>query len=116
MTSQSSPCDTSSQAFHKIGNGRKKNLQDAIVAICTLWQRKGVRDFGATELSRLLEDQKLAETGRHVRINSSSLSGPISSLVAAGRLVKRKGKRPCTHTRQDIQAYFVPATQASLAV
>ena len=114
MTSQTSPSDTSGQVFHKISNGRKKNLQDAIVAICALWQRKGVQDFGATELSLLLEAQALSDTGHTVRINSSSLSGPISGLVAAGRLVKREGKRPCTHTRQDIQAYFVPATQARL--
>ena len=108
------PRDTSAQSHHSISLGRKKQMQDDILAICTTHQRHGALDMSAQEIRRVLERQYQAERGQSTRVDMSSMTSPIARMVDAGRLLRLDHKRVCSITGQNIHPLRVPMTQARL--
>lgn len=109
------PRDSSAQAYSQISLGRKKQMQDDILAICTNHQRNGALDMSAQEIRRVLELQYQAERGQSTRVDMSSMTSPIARLVDANRLQRLAHKRVCSITGQNIHPLRVPMTQARLA-
>lgn len=108
------PRDTSAQSHHSISLGRKKQMQDDILAICTTHQRHGALDMSAQEIRRVLERQYQAERGASTRVDMSSMTAPIARLVDASRLQRLAHKRACSITGKNIHPLRVPMTQARL--
>lgn len=109
------PRDTSAQAFNKISTGRKKQMQDDILAICIAHQRHGAADMSAQEIRRVLEQQYKSERGQSARVDMSSMTSPIARLIDASRLQRMPHKRACTVTGENIRPLRVTLIQARLA-
>jgi len=106
--------ETSAQAHESISLGRKKQMQDDILAICINHQRNGALDMSAQEIRRVLELQYQAQRGASTRVDMSSMTAPIARLVDACRLLRLDHKRVCSITGQNIHPLRVPMTQARL--
>ena len=108
------PRDTSAQAYAAMGNVRKKQMQDDILAIVSAAQRRGQYDMSAQEVRRILELQYQAERGAHARVDMSSMTSPIARLIDAGLLLRLKDMRLCTVTQRNIHPLRIVAQQSRL--
>lgn len=99
---------TSAQALQRIGNVKRKQLQDEIHDICIALHRNGASDISGKEIQAQYE----LIHGR--RIEASTISSRVSNLIDAGRLVRLPDTRPCRVTGNNIHPVQVPATQARL--
>ena len=99
---------TSAQALQRIGNVKRKQLQDEIHDICIAMHRHGMEDISGKEI------QAQYELIHGKRIEASTISSRVSNLIDAGRLVRVADARPCRVTGNNIHPVRVPATQARL--
>ena len=99
---------TSAEALNRLTQCKRKRLQDELHDICLAAQRNGADDMSGREIQAAYERL----TGK--RIDASSISSRINSLVAAGRLVRLDISRACKVTGNNILPVRVPATQARL--
>lgn len=102
------PRDTSAQAFAAVGLSNLKHETDRIHDICVTAQRNGMDDMSGREI------QARYELIYSKRIEASSVSARINSLITAGRLERVDKPRPCRVTGRDIHPVRVPMTQARL--
>lgn len=105
---------TSAEAYDAIGIPAKKRLQDAILDAMSAASAKGVRDLSGQELRRALETQYSLTAGRAVRVDTSSMTSPITRLIDANRIERLKDSRPCSITGQNIHPLRLKAIQARL--
>jgi hypothetical protein len=82
---------TSAQALDTQTNARRKGLQDAVLNILMYAHARGVPDMTCKEISRAHE----ANLGNGQRIEPSSLTQPISCLIAARLIERAPEQRKC---------------------
>lgn len=103
------PCrDTSAQSLAQVGMKNFALLTDKIEDICIGAQLNGALDLSGREI------QARYEFLHGTRIDASTVSSRINSLVAAGRLVRAGECRLCTVTGRNIHPVYVPLKQARL--
>lgn len=82
---------TSAQSLDLMGNKQRKGLQDAILNILMLAKERGVSDMTTKEISRKHEENM----GNGARCEPSSLTQPVSLLLAAGLIERVPEQRKC---------------------
>lgn len=105
---QTQVAQTSREANSKISLGQRKSLQDLVVEVVAAAHHAGRADLSGREIQSVIERQHLQ------RVEMSTLSGRITALVDAKRLVRVKNARTCTVTGQNIHPVRVVAQQAGL--
>ena len=105
---------TRSQSLQALGNTKQMQIQTKILDICIASQKHGAADLSGREIQRAYESHFSMVEGRTVRLDASTISSRINSLVAAGRL-QRMPCRPCAVTGRNISPVRVPMAQVRLA-
>ncbi len=104
---------TSAQSLQAMGNTAQMQIQTKILDICIAAQKHGAADLSGREIQQAYEAHFSMVEGRPVRLDASTISSRINSLVSAGRLV-RMPCRPCAVTGRNISPVAVPMTQVRL--
>ena len=99
---------SSAQSLQAVGTQVFMQLQDKIKDICVAAQLHGKTDLSMREI------QSQYELQHGKRIEMSTVSSRVNSLVAAGRLVRLGVPRPCAITGRNILPLVAPLTQARL--
>lgn len=99
---------TRAEALKAIGTGAFKQLQDAIEDIVLTAKRNGIDDLSGREIQQRYEAQYIGK-----RIEASTISSRVNSLIAANRL-ERGPERPCKVTGRNILPVRPVAQQARL--
>lgn len=99
--------ETSSAAFKTVAAGQMKRLNDELFDLVQGAQRNGCKDLSLREL------QQAYELRHSKRIELGTVSGAVTRMVAAKRLVRDATPRRCHVTGREILPFCVPATQAS---
>lgn len=107
ITAHSHSRASSAQSLQAVGTQGFMQLQQKIEDICIAAARHGVRNLSGKEIQQRYELQ-------YGRIEMSSVSSRVNSLVAAGRLVRSTQARPCCVTGRNISPVAVPMTQTRL--
>ena len=98
---------TSAQSLARIGTQGFTQLLDKIHDICVAAALHGARDLSGKEIQQKYELQ-------YGRIEMSTVSSRVNSLVAAGRLVRSAVHRPCCVTGRNIYPVAPAMTQVRL--
>ena len=104
---------TRSQSLQAMGNAAQMQIQDKILNVCIAAQKHGAADLSGREIQQAYELHFSMVEGRTVRLDASTISSRINSLVSAGRL-ERMPCRPCAVTGRNISPVRVPMSQARL--
>lgn len=99
---------TSAQALQQISNKQHVARDAQIIAVVTQALRKGARDMSMREVQAAI-NEAYGEW-----IDTSSISGRVTLLVASGKLLRATAPRPCTVTGKTVNALSVPMQQAPL--
>lgn len=101
--------DTSREALRQISSPERKHQADVIFDIVVGACRNGAQDLSLREIAHTyaLVHGKPIDVG--------TVSGRVTSLVAAHRLVRLSGsRRLCSISRKTVDPVTVPATQARM--
>jgi hypothetical protein len=104
---------TKAQSLSAMGNVRQQQLQDKILEICLAAQRNGCRDLSGREIQARYEAYFSVIEGHPVRLDASTISSRVNSLVTAGRLVRTE-LRACSITGRNISPVAMPMKQVRL--
>ena len=99
---------TSAQALDAMGLRAMARSNRAIFDICVGAQRNGARDLSLREI------QQRYERLYSKRIDVSSVSARVHSLIEAGWLHRRADPRACSITGRSVLPVFAPEKQARL--
>lgn len=104
-----STADTSAANYALMGPKVMTRRQEEVYGLVTDAHRDGVVDMSTRELQQRWE---AAHAGK--RIEASTLSSTVHSMVTSGRLRRATQLRSCLVTGKTICPFFVPLKQASL--
>jgi len=99
--------ETSAIAFKQVRASGLKRLNDDLLDLVRGAQLNGCKDLSLREL------QQAYELRHCKRIELSTVSGSVTRLVAAGKLVRDAAPRQCHVTGREILPFCAPATQGS---
>lgn len=102
-----STAETSAASFKGVSAGQMKRLNDELLDLVLGAQRNGCKDLSLREL------QQAYELRHSKRIELGTVSGAVTRMVAANKLVRDATPRRCHVTGREILPFCVPATQAS---
>ena len=100
--------DTSATSLHALGLQGQKSQMDLVEAVVRAACKRGAADISMREVQQALTRD------HQVNLDLSSISGRVTALVTAKRLVRAEQSRKCTVTGRDIRALSVPMTQGVL--
>lgn len=99
--------ETSSAAFQQVRASGMKRLNDDLLDLVQGAQRNGCKDLSLREL------QQAYELRHSKRIELGTVSGAVTRLVAAKKLVRDTTPRRCNVTGREIMPFCAPAKQES---
>lgn len=99
--------ETSAASFKGVTAGQMKRLNDELFDLVQGAQRNGCKDLSLREL------QQAYELRHSKRIELGTVSGAVTRMVAAKKLVRDATPRRCHVTGREILPFCVPATQVS---
>lgn len=99
--------ETSAAAFKTVSAEQLKTLNDKLLDLVLGAQRNGCKDLSLREL------QQAYELRYCKRIELGTVSGAVTRLVDAHKLVRDDKPRACNVTGHNVLPFCVPATQAS---
>ena len=102
-----STLETSATAFKQVSAKQLKCLNDELLDLVVGAQLHGAKDMSLREL------QQAYEARHNKRIELGTVSGAVTRMVAANKLVRNTMPRHCAITSREILPFCVPATQAS---
>ena len=108
MNMTTTPHQSSAQSLAAVGTPAFMQLQDKIKDICIAAQLHGKADLSMREI------QHQYELVHGKRIEMSTVSSRVNSLVSAGRLVRLSVPRPCAITGRNILPLVAPLVQTRL--
>lgn len=102
-----STAETSAASFKNVSAKSMKRLNDDLFDLVQGAQRNGCKDLSLREL------QQAYELRHSKRIELGTVSGAVTRMVAANKLVRDSTPRRCHVTGREILPFCVPATQVS---
>lgn len=101
--------ETSAESYSEISMRKRKHQLDVIFDVVVAACRSGVEDMSLQEIARTYE------LSHGKRIDVGTVSGRVTQLVAAHRLVRVPGsERQCSISKKRVWPVTVPAQQARM--